>query len=108
MMQANEIQKRFSNIERSIAQASKACRSNADMPQEVKDCVQQLDRQTDKARQELQSQDETRIRQCVDQLEELSDRAEQTAESAEGVDDQVKSAIMQAHSELSNLKQQLH
>ncbi len=108
MMQANEIQKRFSNIERSIAQASKACRSSNDIPQELKDCVQQLDRQTDQAKQELQSQDETRIRQCVDQLEELSDEAEKAAERANNVDDQVRDAIMQAHSELSNLKQQLH
>jgi len=56
----------------------------------------------------MESQDEERIRQCVDQLEELSDEAEKAAERANNVDDQVKDAIMQAHSELSSLKQQLH
>jgi hypothetical protein len=78
------------------------------VPQELKDCVQQLDQQTGQAKQVMQSQDETRIRQSVDNLEQLSDRAERAVERADGVNDQVKSAILQAHSELSNLKHQLH
>jgi len=108
MMQTNEIQKRFSTIERSIEQVTQACRSQSNIPQDLKDCVQELDQQADQARQELLSQDEFRIRQCVDKLEQLSDRAERAVEGAGHVDERVRNAILQAHSELSSLKHQLH
>ena len=108
MMQVNEIQRHFSNIERSVDQVTQACRSERNIPQDLQECVQQLDRQTEQARQVLQSQDESRIRQCIDNLEQISDRAEHAIERANDLDDGVKRAVMQAHSELSSLKHQLH
>ncbi len=108
MMQANEIQQRFSRIEQTIGQASQACSSASDVPQDLKQCITELDRQTGQARQVMQSQDQDRMISCVDDLEELGDRAKAACEQASNVDDSVRDAVMQAHQELSDLKHQLH
>ena len=109
MMQTNEIRQRFDHIERSIHQAAQACASDSSVPKDLKQCVTQLDQESSKAKQVMQSQDESRIRQCVDQMEELGDRAKMACQkSGNNVNDELKSAVMQAHSELSSLKQQLH
>jgi phage shock protein A len=108
MMQNSEIQKRFSNVEQAIGKAAQACMSDTSAPQDLKDCIQKLDQQSDKARQVLQSQDENRIRQCVDDLEQLGDQAVEACQDATNIKPELKSAVQQAHSELSNLKRQLH
>jgi hypothetical protein len=108
MLQASEIEKRFSNIEQSIQQASQACQSASDVPEDLKQCIQQLDSQTSSARQVMQSQDEDQIRECVDNLEQLGDRARDACQQSQSVDGSLKQAVMQAHSSLSDLKRQLH
>jgi hypothetical protein len=71
--------------------------------------VQQLDQKATQARQTIQqSQDQNQIVQCVDDLEQMGDRARDACEQAGNVDGELKTAVMQAHQELSNLKHQLH
>lgn len=109
MMQSNELQQRFSQVEKSIHQAAQRCETAQAVPMDLKDCLQQLDQQAIRARNTMQSQDENQIRQCVDDLEQLGDRAKDACEQSSGnLDDELKSAIMQAHRELSDLKHQLH
>lgn len=108
MMQTNEITQRFSQVENTIHQAAQRCQSASSVPTDLKDCIQQLDQKTTQARQTMQSQDQNRIRQCVDDLEQLGDRAKDACEHASNLDGELKNAVMQAHSELSNLKHQLH
>ncbi|HJW54752.1 MAG TPA: hypothetical protein VJ577_05710 [Burkholderiaceae bacterium] len=108
MMQINEIQQRFSNVERTINQVTQACETGSNMPQDLKDCVQKLDQETGRTKQVLQSQDQKRIVECVDNLEQLSDRTEQAVERASNLDANIRNAVMQAHRELSTLKHQLH
>ncbi len=108
MMQMNEIQQQFKNIEQTIGQASQACRSSPDVPSDLKECISELDRQTGQANQILQSQDEDQIIACVDDLEELGDRAKYACEQAPDVDENVRDAVLQAHKELSDLKHRLH
>lgn len=108
MMQVNEIRQQFNQIEQTIDQAMQACRSESGIPQDLQQCIQQMDQQSDQARQILQSQDETQIIQCVDDLEELGDRAMRACEQADGISEQVRNAVSQAHKELSSLKHQLH
>lgn len=108
MLQANEIKQRFSRIERTIQTASQACRSDSSAPLELKEAVRQLDLESDQVKQVMQSHDESRIRQAVDSLEQMGDRAEQACQKAGKVDDQTKRAIHQVHTELSDLKKQLH
>lgn len=110
MMRADEVRQRFNQIEQTIHQASQACeRAGAGVPMDLKNSIQQLDKQSSQARQQLQNaKDEQSIIQCVDQLEELGDRAKAACEKGGNVDQQLKQAVMQAHQELSQLKHQLH
>jgi len=107
-MEPNEVQQRFSHIESTIHHAAQCCLSAQTVPMDLKDSIQQLDQKALHARNILQSQDENQIRDCVDELEELGDRAKDACEaSTADLDDQLKSAVMQAHRELSDLKHQL-
>jgi hypothetical protein len=108
MLQASEIQKRFTHLEQTIENASQACHADATLPQDLMDCVDQLDKQSGSARKIMESNDENRMRQCVDDLEEVGDRAEQACKRATNVDAKVKSAVTSVHAELSDLKRQLH
>ena len=108
MMQMNEIQQRFSDVRRAVDHASEACRMQQSVPQDLRECLQQLDQRTNEAQQAMQSQDEDQIRQYVDELEEISDRAERAMQSAGSVDSDLRNAIDEAHRELSSLKHQLH
>jgi hypothetical protein len=109
MMQTSEIQQRFSQIENTIHHAAQCAQSASGVSMDLKDCVQQLDQKATQARSIMQSQDESQIRQCVDDLEQMGDRARDACEQSTGnVDGELKTAVMQAHRELSNLKHQLH
>jgi phage shock protein A len=108
MLQMNEIQQRFTDARRAIDQASQACKTQQSLPQDLRDCLQQLDQRSSEAQQVMQSQDEDQIRQYVDELEQISDRAERAVQEAGSIDSEVRNAVDQAHRELSNLKHQLH
>jgi DNA repair exonuclease SbcCD ATPase subunit len=109
MMQVNEIQQRFTQIESTIHQAAERCRHMLSMPMDLKDSIQQLDQKAAQAHDFMDSaQDENEMAQWVDDLEELGDRAKDACARAGDIDSQLRDAIMQAHSELSNLKHQLH
>jgi exonuclease V gamma subunit len=108
MLQASEIQKRFTHLEQTIEKASQACHADATLPKELMDCVDQLDKKTEGAKKIMESKDENRMRQWVDDLEQVGDRAEQACQRATNVDAKVKSAVTSVHAELSDLKKQLH
>jgi hypothetical protein len=110
MMQMNEIRQRFNQVDTTVHEAARACQRWDNLPMDLKDSLQRLEQQTERARDLLgQSQDENQVRQCIDQLEDLGDRARDACERSSGnIDDSVKSAVMQAHRELSDLKHQLH
>lgn len=108
MLQVNEIKQRFNQIERTIGNASTACQADTSAPPELKTCLQQMDQESEQVRDALQANDESSIRQHIDSMEQLGDRAEKALKKAGKVNDKVKSAIRQAHNELSNLKHQLH
>ena len=108
MMQSNEIQQRFSSIQKAIGAAAQSCQSQADAPSQLKECIQRLDRDASMASQVIQSSDENRIRQCVEDLEQLGDEAKRVCRDQPQVAPQLKEAVMRVHDELSDLKHQLH
>lgn len=109
MMQMNEVQQRFSHVDQTVHQAAQACQHATNVPMDLKDSIQKLEEQTERARQVIQAQDENQVRQCIDQLEDLGDQARDACErSGNTIDDSIKTAVMQAHRELSDLKHQLH
>ena len=108
MLQSSEIQKRFSHIQQTISEASRSCRSAQSVPQDLKSCVEELNEECQTAQSAMQSQDEDRMRECIDSLEEIGDRAERACQKAGNVDSDLKRAVSTMHSELSDLKRQLH
>ncbi len=109
MMQANEVRQRFSKIEETIHQAAATCERSNNVSDDLKSSIAELDQESGKARQALQqSQDQSSIVECVDALEALGDRARDACQRADNVDEALKSAVMKAHQELSELKHQLH
>lgn len=108
MLQKSEIQSRFTSIQQAIGRASQALQSEPGTPSQLKDCIQKIDRESSKAQQVVQSQDESRIRQCVDDLEQMGDEAKAMCRTQAAVTPQVAEAIRKVHDELSDLKHQLH
>jgi hypothetical protein len=108
MLQTNEIQRRFSSVEQAIGQAAQACSAERDVPSELRDCLQRLDRQSDLVKEVIQSKDELRIRKMVDDLEQLGDRAKRVCSSGAKLTPQMRSAVLHMHEELSELKHQVH
>ena len=45
MLQANEIQQRFTHIRQTIDEAEQACRQSQDAPNEIRDCIERLSRE---------------------------------------------------------------
>src|ERR1700687_2021502 len=108
MLQASEIQKRFTHLQQTIDQASQACYADATLPKDLIESVDRLDKQSASAKTVMASNDQVRMRQCVDDLEQLGDRAEKACERATNINAKVKSAVSSVHAELSDLKKQLH
>jgi hypothetical protein len=107
MLQAREIQQRFTHIQQTISDAEKACRSG-DAPDELRDCIEKMSRESQQAQQVMQSNDQQRMVECVDSLESMGDEAKRISRSAPTMSPQVESAVTKVHAELSNLKHQIH
>lgn len=108
MLQANEIQQRFTHIQQTIGQAEQACMSSADTPPELKECIQKLARETKTASEVIKSNDQTRIIECVDRLEDMGDDAKRISRSQGRISPQLETAVTRVHAELSELKHKLH
>lgn len=107
MLQPAEIQQRFSHLQQTVNQAEDACRNDQSIPNEIRDCIQKLARETGRAQSVMQSNDESDIVQCIDQLESIGDEAKRVCRSAQP-SPQVQSMVMRVHDELSDFKHQLH
>ncbi|TCG03005.1 hypothetical protein BZM27_51640 [Paraburkholderia steynii] len=108
MLQASEIQKRFTHLQQTVSDASRTCHADKSIPTDLIDSMDELDKECKSAKKVMSSNDENRIRQCVDDLEQLGDRAERACQRAGRLDARIKDAVTSMHSELSDLKRQLH
>ena len=75
MLQANEIQQRFTHIQQTIQEAEQACKQAGDAPDEIRTVIDKLSREAKQAQSVMQSNDQQRIQQCVDNLEDMGDEA---------------------------------
>lgn len=108
MLQANEIQQRFTHIQQSIQEAEQACKQAGDAPDEIRDCIEKLSREARQAQSIMQSNDQQRIQQCVDNLEDMGDEAKRISRSLPTMPAHVEAAVTRVHAELSDLKHKLH
>lgn len=107
MLQRTEIQQRFSHVQQVVNQAQEALRNEQGVPSEIRDCIQKLADETDRARSVMQSNDESTMIRCIDDLEAIGDEAKRVCTSTRP-SPQVQSVVVRVHDELSNLKHQLH
>ena len=107
MLQPSEIQQRFSHVQQVVNQAEEVCRNDGSVPNEIRDCIQKLAHETERAQSVMQSNDQSDIIECIDSLEEMGDEAKRVCTSNRP-SPQVQSVIVRVHDELSNLKHQLH
>jgi hypothetical protein len=108
MLQASEIQQKFSHIQQTIGQAAQACKTEEGTSVQLKECIDKLSREAKQAGEVIRSNDPTRIRQCVDQLESISSEAKRVSRSGAKTPATLETVVTQVQSELSQLKQQLH
>jgi len=104
MLQASEIQKRFTHLQQTISEASRTCHADTTIPKDLMNWLDELDEECKSARNVMSSRDEDRIRKCVGNLERIGDRAERECQKAAGLDTRIKDAVSSMHCELSDLK----
>ena len=103
----DEIQQRLGFIDRTIDHAVRACRSDANVPEDMRYYVNELGQRSNQARQALIQRDADRVRESVDDLARISDQAQSRLRPADGMNYALKSAVILTHIELSALRNQL-
>ena len=108
-MQPNQVMDYFSSIQQSIGNAAELCQITSDVPEDVRECLSELERESDQARRALENEDnDNRIIQCIDRLEQLGDRAiEACREAGDAVDPLLEDATQQARDAIAELKRRL-
>ncbi len=108
MLQQSEIQQRFNHLQQTIGEAEQACRNSQDAPEELRDCIEKLSRESKQASSVIQSNDESRIVECVDSLEELGDELKRVSRNASHMPAHLETLATRVHAELSDFKHKLH
>ncbi len=104
---SEEIQQRLGFIDRTIFHAVRACDSDTSVPEELRDCVNALGQRSSQAQQALRSRDERGVRESVDDLARISDQAQNRIHPSDGMNYELKSAVILTHIELSALRYRL-
>jgi len=108
MLQASEIQKRFTHLQQTVSEASRTVHADSAIPKDLMSCMDELDNEFKSAKKVMSSRNEGRIRQCVDDLERIGDRAERFCQQSDDIHANVKDAVSSMHLELSDLKREMH
>ena len=108
MLQQSEIEQRFSHLQQTIGEAEQACRSSQDTPNEVRDCIEKLARESRQAQDVMKSNDQQRITECVDSLEAMGDEVKRVSRTMPQMPANVEAAVSRVHAELSDFKHKLH
>lgn len=106
-VQSEEIQERLSFIDRTIDHAVRACHSDDSVPSEMKHYVDELGQRSSQAQKALRSRDVSRIRKSVEDLARISNHAQSTLHPSDGMNYELKSAVILTHIEVSALRYQL-
>lgn len=107
-MQTQELRQRFEHAESTIAELARTCSSHQNVPNALKQSIQELDQQARECHSRVQGGNEQTFIDAVDKLEACSDHAKMACQNTEKVDQTVQSAVMRTHQELSQLKHSLH
>lgn len=107
MLQAAEIQQRFSQIQQTVNQAEEVTRNDQGAPEDIRDCIRRIAHEMPQAQRVMQSNDQSDIIACIDRLEEMGDQVKRMVRTSQP-SPQVASVVTRVHDVLSDLKHQLH
>ena len=107
MLQASEIQQRFSTIQQVIGDAERQV-DTASTSHELRECIHKMAEAARSAQSVMQGSEESSMVECIDRLEDMGDEARRISRSDETISAQLESAVTRVHAELSSLKHQLH
>jgi len=108
MLQQAEIQQRYSHLQQTLGEAEQVCRSSQDTPNELRDCIEKLSRESKQAQSVMQSNDEARIVECVDNLEAMGDEVKRISRTMPQMPAHLEAVCTRVHAELSDFKHKLH
>ncbi len=108
MLHTNDLQHRFYFVERAVRLAAQAASAEPALPRELRNCVDQLDRLADQAREILSSTDEARIRKLVRDLDAQAEKAKRICNYIATLSGQIKGAVSHMHSQIQELKRDMH
>ncbi|TWI65344.1 hypothetical protein IP91_02752 [Pseudoduganella lurida] len=108
MLGEQELRSRLSSLQLAVGHAAQALSAERNMPGELRDYIQKLDRQSDRITEILALRDRARIVKLIDDMELLGARARRVCTSGLPLSGQMKSAVNHMHNELIEFKQQLH
>ncbi|HEX8606919.1 MAG TPA: hypothetical protein VF774_30040 [Pseudoduganella sp.] len=107
-MGEQEIRSRLNSIQLAVGQAAQALSAERNLPGELRDYIQKLDRQSDRIGEILALRDPARVVKLVADMELLGARARRVCTSGLPLSGQMKSAVNLMHNELIDFKQHLH
>ena len=107
-MGEQEIRSRLSSVQLLVGQAAQALSAERNLPGELRDYIQKLDRHTDRISEILALRDRARIAKLVTDMELLGARARRVCSSGLPLSGQMKSAVNHMHDELVQFKMRLH
>lgn len=108
MLQQSEIQQRFSHLQQTLGEAEQAMKQSQDTPNEVRDCIDKLVRESREAEKVIQSSDQQRITECVDNMEAMGDEVKRVSRSLPQMPAHLEAVVTRVHAELSDFKHKLH
>ncbi len=108
MLQASEIQQRFTSIRRTIGEAERACESAQESSPQLRDYLHKMADEAKTADAIIRGSEQSRIVECIDRLEDMGDEAKRMSRSDDHISQKLESAVSKVHAELSSLKHQLH
>ena len=110
-MQVSYVREIYPRVQRTIAEAVDACQLSNDVPDELRDCLAEMDREAAEVPREFDRDPphDNRIVERNERLEKLGDRALRACRDAgNGIDEKTARAVKQAHDVLSDIKHRLH
>ncbi|GGY64645.1 hypothetical protein [Pseudoduganella albidiflava] len=107
-MGEQEIRSRISSIQLAVGQAAQALSAERNLPGELRDYIQKLDRQSDRIAEIVALRDRARIVKLIADMELLGSRARRVCGSGLPLSAQMKSAVSRMHNELIDFKLHLH
>ncbi|MYM24760.1 hypothetical protein GTP46_19165 [Duganella sp. FT135W] len=107
MLHTNDIQHRFYFVDRAVRLAAQAASAETNLPRELRDCLERIDKLADDARDILPTKDELRIRKLVRDMDLQAERAKRICNYIPTLSAQIKSAVTDMHSQLQELKRDM-